>query len=161
MNAMSEYERQSIDIAEQTLRVYFWGDIIAAGALFAVIIGGIVAFYTLRAIRKQLESAKWNSLLSFEADMAARRDRFTDLARELGATETKPGLSERYNAAKENYLNAVERLASSILNGQFPALEMKQSYREFMASVIRDFPDSFRTGTIYRKTVQLHDKWSD
>ena len=101
MNAMSEYERQSIDIAEQTLRVYFWGDIIAAGALFAVIIGGIVAFYTLRAIRKQLESAKWNSLLSFEADMAARRDRFTDLAREQGQPKRNPAFQNGITQQKK------------------------------------------------------------
>jgi hypothetical protein len=52
-------------------------------------------------------------------------------------------------------------LASSILNGQFPELEMKQSYRDFIAATIKEFPESFRAGTSYRKILGLHESWQD
>lgn len=162
--AMSEFEALSLDVARKTYEVYFWGDVIAATALLAAIVGGIVAVLTLRTIIRQLDSAKWNALLSFESDMAARRERFQGIARDL--SQVAPGhdasaLRSRFAEAQESYLNAVERLASSILNGQFPPEEMKQSYRDYIASTIREFPDSFRPGTGYRKILKLHDQWQD
>jgi hypothetical protein len=134
---------------------------LALGALVASIIGGFVAYLTLRTIVRQLESAKWNALLSFEQDISSRRQRFQDIARELEAGTVSPSIEARYEEAKENYLNAVERLASSILNGQFPALEMKQSYREYIVSTIRQFPASYQAGTPYRKTLELNERWQD
>ena len=130
---MTDFETQSLQIARDTLTV-FWVVCVAACALVASIVAGLVAFFTLRAIVRQLDSAKWNALLAFERDISARRDRFQEIARELDAEGTSPSLVARFAEAKENYLNAVERLASSILNGQFPELEMKQSYREYIVS---------------------------
>jgi hypothetical protein len=93
--------------------------------------------------------------------MSLRRDRFHNIAREVEAEAISPSIVARFDEAKESYLNAVERLASSILNGQFPEKEMKQSYREYIVSTIREFPDSFRPGTPLRKTLALNERWQD
>ncbi|HJT00120.1 MAG TPA: hypothetical protein VJ756_13595 [Terriglobales bacterium] len=159
---MTEFERRSVEIAADSLAVSQWSAIIAASALLASIVAGILAFITVRTIIGQLESAKWNALLSFEQDMSLRRERFQEIARELPESGTvSPTIKARLKEAQENYLNAVERLSSSILNGQFPELEMKQSYREFIALTIRDFPDAFKAGTALRKTLKLHERWQD
>jgi hypothetical protein len=156
---MTDYETQSLQIATDTYHVYFWGDIIAATTLLAAICGGFVAFFTLRKIAQQLESAKWNALLSFEQDMSTRRHRLSDIAQKVISEPIKHEAS--YEEAKENYLNAVERLASAILNGQFPEIEMKTSYREYITVTIREYSDKFGAGTHYPRIVKLHDKWSD
>ena len=158
---MTEFETKSLAIATKTMNVFFVGNFITIAAVIVAAVGGIFAYMTLQTIIKQLESAKWNSLLSFEADLSARRDRFHDIARELEQSTPSTSIIPLYNEAKENYLNAIERLASSMLNGQFPELEMKQSYRTYMDNTIREFPDAFKAGTAYRKTLKLHEKWQD
>lgn len=62
---MTDYESQSLQIATNTLDVYSLGNNIAIFALIVITGGGLVAFFTLRKISQQLDSAKWNSLLSF------------------------------------------------------------------------------------------------
>lgn len=156
---MTDYEAQSLQIAIDTYHVYFWGDLIAAVALIVAIVGGIFAFSTLRKITQQLESAKWNALLSFEQDMNARRQRLSDIAQQVLSEPEK--YKAIYEEAKESYLNAVERLASSILKGQFPEPEMKTSYRDFIASTIKEYENKFRAGTDYPRILQLHQKWRD
>jgi hypothetical protein len=158
---MTDYETQSLQIATDTYHVYWWADVIAAGALVAAIVGGFFAFLTLRKIAQQLESAKWNALLSFEQDMNARRQRFSDVAQKLTSSSEPTEHQTSYEEAKESYLNAVERLASSILKGQFPEAEMKTSYREYIASTIREYEDRFRAGTHYPRIIELHQKWRD
>lgn len=164
---MTEYETQSLQIATDTYHVYLAADFIAAGALLAAMWGGWTALKTLKAIyqqlensNQQLENAKWNALFSFEKDMAERRQRFADIKKQV-----IPESAEKHQAsieeAKESYLNAVERLASSILKGQFPELEMKTSYREFIASTIRTYEDKFRAGTHYPRILELNEKWRD
>lgn len=93
--------------------------------------------------------------------MNARRQRFSEIAQKL-TSSSEPAVHEAsYEEAKESYLNAVERLASSILNGQFPESEMKTNYREYIASTIREYEDKFRAGTHYPRILKLHKKWQD
>jgi len=156
---MTEYETQSLQIASDTYHIYFWGEVIAAVALIVAIVGGRFAFSTLQKITQQLESAKWNALLSFEQDMNARRQRLSDIAHKAKSEPLEH--SAILEEATESYLNAVERLASSILKGQFPEPEMKTSYRDFIASTIREYENKFRAGTDYPRILELHQKWRD
>lgn len=158
---MTPYEAQSLAIARQalatanaTLQAYVVADVVAGLALFISIVAGFV-FYN------QLKSARWNSLLSFEQDMHSRRHAFIDIAHRIKNVTSPEMAAEMYSAEKEGYLNAVDRLASSILNGHFPMKEMKQDYREFISNVIRDFPEDFQAGTSYRKVLKLYNKWQD
>jgi hypothetical protein len=156
---MTDYETQSLQIAADTLRVYFWGDVIAGCALLAAIYGGFVAFSTLRKISEQLESAKWNAFISFEENMYVRRHRLSEIMQKINSEPME--YAAIYEEAKESYLNAVERLASAILKGQFPEDEMKTSYREFISNTVREHEDKFRVGTHYPRIVKLHEKWRD
>jgi hypothetical protein len=147
---MSPYEAQS-------LAVSIVADVIAGIAVLAVIAGGVVAYMTLRAILAQLKAGQWSTLLSLEQDMASRGDKFRELATQLD----DPHVKGKYYAAKESYFNSIDRLASLILNGQFPQHELKQDYHDMIKETIRAFPDDFTIGTRYRKIVKLHDKWED
>lgn len=156
---MSDYENLSLQIAKDTFYVYLGSDFIAFFTFLAVIFGGYTAYSTLKKIELQLESAKWNALLSFEQDMSNRRQRLSDIA-ELVKSEPEKNRAI-FEEAKESYLNAVDRLASSILNGQFPEVEMKADYREFITSVVRKNEDKFKAGTRYPKILKLYEKWRD
>ncbi len=154
---MTPFEVQSIDIARSALAASIFADVIAGIAVLAVLAGGVVAYMTLRAILAQLKAGQWSTLLSLEQDMASRGDKFHELATQLD----DPHVKGKYEAAKENYFNSIDRLASLILNGQFPQHELKQDYHDMIKETIRAFPADFTTGTRYRKIVKLHDKWED
>jgi hypothetical protein len=158
---MTDFETQSLAIARAALSVAWWADVVAACALVAVILGGIVAFRTLKVIIAQLDSARWNSLLSFEQDMASRRTKFHEIAAQMQTDAPTYLLRAVHLEAKESYFNSLDRLASSILNGQFPDREMKQDYHEAITAVVRAFPEDFTTGTHYRKVVKLYNRWQD
>lgn len=151
---MTPFEAQSIDIARSALAASIVADVIAGVAVLAVIAGSLFAYFTLRTILAQLQAGQWSTLLSLEQDMAARRDRFLELAKQ------KPS-QEEFDAARENYFNSIDRLASLILNGQFPQRELKQDYQDLIKDTIRNFKDDFGAGTHYRKIVKLYDKWAD
>lgn len=158
---MNEFEIQSLEIARQSFYANIGSDIIAAVALAAAIVGAIAAFRGIRGAVDQLEVAKWNSLLSFEQDMAHRRSRFADIAAQLASTAPTPTLAAMYDEAKESYFNSLDRLSSSILIGHFPDKEMKQDYEGTITRVVQGFPADFQTGTPYRKIVKLYNKWID
>ena len=158
---MTDYETQSLMVAKATLSIYWWADVIAGCALAAAIGGGLVAYRTLKAIIAQLEIARWNSLLSFEQDMASRRTKFHEIAAQMQTDAPTELLKAMHLEAKESYFNALDRLASSILNGQFPDREMKQDYHEALTEVVRAFAEDFSTGTRYRKVVKLYHRWQD
>lgn len=158
---MTPYEMASLDVARAALAtnqnsttVAFISAGIAAVALVASVMGAFIIY-------RQLRSQRWLTLLSFEQDMQARRREFDHLAADLVENPPSTLLMARFDTAKEGYLNAVDRLASSILNGEFPEKEMKQDYREFISAIVRDFPDQFRSGTSFRKTLRLYERWQD
>jgi hypothetical protein len=163
---VTPFEAESVAIARDQFWASVGGDFIAAGALFAAIIGGFLAYKNIQIIIEQLRLSRWSTLLLFEQDMANRREAFHKLSADIAA---KPDISEisgellraRFGDAKENYFNSLERLASSILNGHFPDAEMKQDYQEVFTTVVREFPEDFETGTRYRKVVKLFNRWQD
>lgn len=157
---MSPYEMQSIEIASRSLTTSIVADILTGFAIAIAIVGGIVAYKTLQAILAQIKAAQWSTLLSLEQDMASRRDKFNDFAKRLADPSVTLDKAA-FEAAKESYLNSLDRLASMILNGQFPEKELKQDYRDLFKEIIRTFPADFSAGTHYRKVLKLHDKWED
>lgn len=150
---MSEFETQSLATAKATLYTYIAADVIAGLTFFAVLIGAVIAWRNVRSVI-------WNSLLSFEQDMATRRTKFQDLAAKI--KDDKAELTQlMFDEAKESYFNSLDRLASSILNGHFPDKEMKQDYLEVLTEVVRGFPNDFHTGSRYRKVIKLFNRWND
>ncbi len=156
---MSPYEAQSIEVAKSALTASIVADVIAGIALLAVIAGGIVAYLTLKAILTQLRAAQWSTLLSLEEDMTSRMEKFIDIAKKMNSP-SPPG-KEVFETAKQIYFNSIDRLASLVLNGQFPQNELKQDYQDLIKDTIRAYPEDFKTGTRYRKIVKLYDKWED
>lgn len=93
--------------------------------------------------------------------MNNRRQRLSEMSQTVKESSKPTKHALIYEEAKESYLNAVERLASSILKGQFPEDEMKTSYREFINNTVREYEDKFRVGTHFPRIVKLHEKWQD
>jgi hypothetical protein len=149
---MTPYENAALAIAKQTYHTYLAADIIGFLALCASVLAGWFLF-------GQLKTARWTALLALEQDMASRRRHLTEIATTLAGSNPPPNIREIYEAEKESYLNSVDRLASSILNRNFPEKEMKQDYRDLISATVAQFPDDFRTGTTRWKTVELHQKW--
>jgi hypothetical protein len=102
---MTEFETKSIAIAGTALNYQFWSNIVTSLAFILAAVGAILAFYTLRTITKQLESARWNSLLSFEADLAARRDGFHEIAHELDVENISPSFTARLGSSQNLFQN--------------------------------------------------------
>jgi hypothetical protein len=141
-------------VAWATYYTYLAAAIIAFLALCAATYAGYLLY-------NQLKIARWTALLALEQDMAARRRHLTDTARAVSLPNPPDNIEQIYRAEKESYLNSVDRLASSILNGNFPELEMKQDYRDLIGQTVREFPDEFQAATRYRKTLTLYEKWQD
>ena len=161
---MSPYEEQSLVIAKNTLWVYFGGDLIAFGALLVAALGGYLAYVNLLKISQQLKITRWNSLLSFEQDMSTRRAKFLEIAVRLPSiTDDQSRTMTRlmFEEAKQNYFNSLDRLASCIMNGQFPDEEMRQDYLESITNTVREHHGDFGTATKYRKVMKLYNKWQD
>ncbi|MBC8285079.1 MAG: hypothetical protein H8E32_14795 [Nitrospinae bacterium] len=157
---MTKFEIQNLELMARTIDVYDHSNILAGIALFIATIAGILAYRTFNTISKQLESARWNALLTFEQDLSKRRQSFRGLARDLENNTNVESVQQRFEESKEDYLNAVERLSSSILNGQFPEDEMKSSYLSYIGDVVKTFQNSYGTATPYRKTVVLYKRWT-
>lgn len=151
---MTPFETASLALAEKQYCLDLIYTAISGAALVAAVWGGYVIY-------GQLKSARWMSLLTLEQDMANRRDKFLKIRDRLDNESDNASIVADYSVQKENYLNSLERLASSVLNGSFPEREMKQDYREYITDVVRNFPDEFRAGTSYRKILKLHEKWQD
>jgi hypothetical protein len=151
---MSDFEKASLALAQQQYHLGVWSTVISGLALLAAVFGAIVIY-------GQLKSARWMALLTLEQDMAARRDKFLNIKDRLKSFPNDKSIETDYEVLKESYLNAVERLSSSILNGNFPEKEMKQDYREYIADVMRTCKSDFHAATPYRKTQKLYNKWQD
>ena len=147
---MSPFEMQTLEIARGALIASWVADTLATVALIISSIGGWLVY-------RQLSSARWNSLLTLEQDMQKRRDEFRAFAEQ----STNPPVDREiiFNSIQEGYFNALDRLASSILNGQFPRKVIKQDYQEYILCAVRQFPEELGVGTKYRNVRKLYEKW--
>lgn len=150
----NDFQEKMISIGNESLHHLWVSDIIAALTLLVLLYAGYIA-------KNHVKSARWGALLSLEQDMSTRRKHLNDVARALAGGGNTSQWQEIYDEAKESYLNAVERLSSMILNGEFPRDEMKQDYKEVITNVVRTMSTDFQSGTLYRKTLKLYNKWQD
>lgn len=151
---MTAFEQAQLAVAWATFYTYLAAAIIAFAAFCAASIAGYLLYH-------QLKIARWTALLALEQDMANRRRHLTEIGLQLGTADPPKNLEQTYRAEKESYLNSVDRLASSILNRNLPEQEMKQDYRDLISQTVREFPEDFRAGTRYRKTLSLDERWQD
>ena len=68
-------------------------------------------------------------------------------------------LSRYTDASKENYFNAVDRLAFCILGDYIPEKEWRKEYREMINNIVRGSEKDFGTATPHRNIKALYDKW--
>jgi hypothetical protein len=145
---MSPYEIESLTIAHWNLSACVAADVIAALALTAACITGLLIY-------GQVKIARLNVLLSLEQEMTQRCARFQESASLVGVD--RPQVDE----ARHQYFSALDRLAWTILEGYFPGANLRQNYHERLAVVIRTYASDFASATRYRHIVRLHDHWQD
>lgn len=146
--------------------------ITAAGAL----VGMFVAFIQLGKIRKTLDLAvkkqKLNALqvvLEIETQMNARKVEFDRAARQLREAEPKGDasapnievLADWFNSMKENYFNALDRLAFCILNGYLNERDWRAEYRSLFQDTVRTYEQDFLEASPYRSVKKLNQKWQE
>lgn len=156
----------AIQVSKDTLSIYTWGLVVSILSFLLASIAALVGIIGLKHIAGQFASAQLNTLVLIEQEMNKRRQRLAEIGAEISAVESSgipmsDELKRRANEARESYLNSLERLASSILHAKFDEDEMRIDYKDYFADTIRAMPDDFRTGTRFRKIVQLHEKWAD
>ncbi|HAU28996.1 MAG TPA: hypothetical protein DCW68_02660 [Rhodospirillaceae bacterium] len=134
------------------------------------VICGVILIYLarkqLKASAEAINISRWDSLLSFEQDMFSRQANFISISQKIrdaklenkGETEL---IKAEHEAAKEIYLNSVDRLATCILRGHFSDPEMRPDYSDFINNVVNQFKDDLGVATHYRNIVKLYDKWKD
>lgn len=145
---MTEYETKSLQIAIDTYHVYM-------GMLGAAIIGGLIAWFTLCKITRQLESGQWNALFLLEQEMNNQSRHLVEI---FVSTTSE---DRRRDEAIESYLNVVERLALAILKNQLPGSETKKIYCKFITSTVTSYKSKFEIGTDYPRIRELYEKWQD
>jgi hypothetical protein len=148
---MTPYEQGSLWIAAIQDGITFF-------ALVAAVVGGFIGYRSIKA-------AQWSTLLTLEHEMVSRQNKYDELDRHMKSlSPNDPDLKLlpfQLAAAKESYFNALDRLASMVLNGQFSQEELKQDYRDVIKETIRKYSTDFGPGTPYRKVMKLYDKWED
>lgn len=141
-----------------------------------------VASDQLRKMAQSADSAQkanvistLNSMLLMEGIMGDRRVLVKEAALECAklAVREKNGedLSQeeyaladfRLQEAKENYLNAIDRLCASFLRDLVPEETYRTDYKQFIIDLVRnsEFKDSFGPGTPFRNIVHLYERWVD
>ncbi|KJL04352.1 hypothetical protein [Priestia aryabhattai] len=65
------------------------------------------------------------------------------------------------NLAIENYLNSMDRLCASIINGLIPEEEYSRDYKSAIYVIVKNkhFTNKFNTGSPYPNIIEIYDRW--
>lgn len=175
---MSQFEFESLRIAQQTLAVYKWQMWAAVVTVVIAIVTAWVGIRTLKQLVQQVKIAaeantigQLNALLVLEQDMSRRRDRIGEIAAEMEQIQKSPAYNvdptilnpvvRQFKEAHENYLNSLDRLCFCVLRNKFSEDELRADYRDVVRRAIDDSPDRFTASSPFRNILKLHDKWAD
>ena len=128
------------------------------------IVTAIYGIISLRLFVDQLRIARGDSTLAFEQDVSDRREKFVEAAEQLRKAKATrsadlDAIKRHHDVVKENYLYAVDRLASCICRGQFDPEDAQNDYGDFIRDIVVSFADDFSGASRYRNIVKLHKKW--
>lgn len=146
-----------------------WGTVVVA---IGTLILALVAWRQLGGLN---ESAKTNNellringllaVLQLESEMNDRKETFDAAAlavREAHAHNRPIDdlLQTRLTTARENYFNAVDRMAYIILHKYLEERDWKAEYRTYLSNIVNESIDCFQANTPYRNILDLNNKWS-
>jgi len=144
------------------------------GTFIIAAIGSYIAYSQLKKINSQIEIAIQNQKLDalkivleietqmnsrkLEFDKAAKTIRETDAENKLDETK-KDILTDYFNATKESYFNALDRLCYCIEKEYISDREWRTEYRNLIHNVISTYEDDFGEASPYNNIKNINRKW--
>ena len=144
------------------------------GTFIIALIGCWIAYSQLKKINSQIEIAVQNQkldalkvVLEIETQMNSRKlefDKAAKLIRESDAEgvlddKKKEILTDYFNATKESYFNALDRLCYCIEKGYISDKDWRAEYRNLIHDVIVNYEDDFGEASPYNNIKNLNKKW--
>lgn len=138
-----------------------------------------VAWYQIKQVKIQLQSlaeSQKNStlmtVLELESELNKRKEYFDQCNFELRAYDIEINssknelnqdvlelLSDKIKIARENYLNALDRLSYCIIHKYILDRDWKTEYRDVIFDAIDNYSECFGVSSRFRNTKQLYKKW--
>ena len=144
------------------------------GTFVIAAIGCWIVYSQLKKINSQIEIAVQNQrldalkvVLEIETQMNSRKlefDKAAKLIREADAggeldDKKKEILTDYFNATKESYFNALDRLCYCIEKGFISDKDWRAEYRNLIHDVIVTYEDDFGETSPYNNIKNLNKKW--
>lgn len=154
-----------------------------SNVLTTLISGGVlwVAYYQIKHVKEQLQRLAENqknsilmTVLELESELNKRKENFDKVNFELreyncqveqSGEKVSEALLEIYNdkigLAKENYLNALDRLSYCIIHNYLSDRDWRTEYRDTIFDVVDAYKENFGLSSRFRNTIKLHNKWKE
>ncbi|AWK05588.1 hypothetical protein HYN56_15630 [Flavobacterium crocinum] len=156
----------------------------AISAMFSAFIsGGVlwVAWYQIKQVKLQLknlaEGQKNSTLmtvLELESEMNRRKenlDRCNFDLRQYGidinssekqlSEDTLELFQDKIKVARENYLNALDRLSYCIIHNYLSDRDWKTEYRDILFDAVDNYSECFGVSSRFWNTKKLYEKWKN
>lgn len=126
-------------------------------------------FFLARAQLKNLiQSNTLKTVLDLEAILNQRKSKINEVSSKLrraytsGEKDLAKIYSDDFNAAMEDYLNALDRLSYCILKGYLTKdNDWKLEYQDLLRGTVCQNESYFGLGTPYKNILKLFRKWND
>lgn len=140
-----------------------------------------VAWYQIKQVKVQLksvvESQKNSTLmtvLELESEMNKRKENFDECnfeLRQYGIDINSNNrelnndyielFQDRIKVARENYLNALDRLSYCIIHNYLSDRDWKTEYRDILFDAVGNFSECYGVSSRFWNTKKLYEKWKN
>ncbi len=143
------------------------------GTFVIALIGSWIAYNQLSKINQQIAIAIQNQkidrlkiVLEIETQMNSRKLEFDKAAKSIREANVKGELddikeilTDYFNATKENYFNALDRLCYCIEKEYISDKDWRAEYRNLIHDVIVNYEEDFGEASPYSNTKKINIKW--
>jgi hypothetical protein len=143
------------------------------GSAFIALLGFGIAVVQLGKIQKQLEMAVDNQkidslkiVLEIETQMNSRKLEFDKASKQIreanlqNESDDKMDILEDYfNATKESYFNALDRLCYCITKQYIDDKDWRTEYRNMLHLTINTYPEDFNEASPYNNIKNINREW--
>lgn len=144
------------------------------GTFVIAAVGAWIAYSQLRKINDQISIAVKNQrmdslkiVLEIETQMNSRKLEFDKAAKSVREADNKNALDEDaldilrdyFNATKESYLNALDRLCYCIEKDYISDKDWRTEYRNLVRDIISAYEEDFGEASPYNNIKKINKKW--
>ena len=129
----------------------------------------VVAWVQLAGIKRGMNLSSLMAVLEIETQMNERKMHFDQCSADVRLADVENAPSEvkkiraaLFNSAKENYLNAMDRLCFCILKEYLRDKDWRAEYRNVLKQTVEKFATTdFTEASPFRNIKKLNSKWQD